>query len=258
MAHADRIEVERNGPVTTVLINRPEARNAATVDMVRALHRALLAFEADPEARVAVLHGLGGAFCAGADLREIEDGTAIGYCWAGLDEGVTRRYLAKPVIAAVSGPALAAGLALAVWCDLRVADGTASFGVSCRRFGGPMPNGATVRLPRLIGQSHALDLMLTGRTIDAAEAQRIGLVNRLVDTDARPAAERLAHELAEMPSAAMLADRRSLLRQWSLPEEDAIRYEVEQGRAVFDTDFRAGAARFVAGEGRHGQHVGPA
>jgi enoyl-CoA hydratase len=253
--HDERIRIERNGPVTTVVIDRPEARNACAVEMVRALHQAFVDFEADPDARVAVLAGAGGAFCAGADLREIEDGTALGFCWAGVDEGVTRRYLDKPVIAAVSGPALAAGLALAVWCDLRVADAGASFGVSCRRFGGPMPNGATVRLPRLIGQSHALDLMLTGRTIDAAEAHRIGLVNRLVERDARAAAEALAHELAGMPAPAMLADRRSLLRQWGLPEDDAVRYEVEQGKAVFDIDFRAGAARFVAGEGRHGEDL---
>jgi enoyl-CoA hydratase len=256
MPHAERIKTERTGLVTTVIIDRPEARNACSVDMVRGLHRAFTEFENDPDSRVAVLTGEGGAFCSGADLREIESGVAIGFCWAGLDEGVTRRYLAKPVIAAVSGPALAAGLALAVWCDLRVADTTATFGVSCRRFGGPMPNGATVRLPRLIGQSHALDLMLTGRIIDATEAHRIGLVNRLVDADARAAAEALAHELAAMPAAAMLADRRSLLRQWSLPEEDAIRYEVEQGKAVFGVDFQSGAARFVAGEGRHGGAIG--
>ena len=188
MPYAERIKTERNGPVTTVIIDRPEARNACSVDMVRALHRAFTDFEADPESRVAVLTGDGGAFCSGADLREIESGVAIGFCWAGVDEGVTRRYLGAHVIAAVTGPALAAGLALAVWCDLRVADATASFGVSCRRFGGPMPNGATVRLPRLIGQSHALDLMLTGRIIGATEAYRIGLVNRLVDVNARAAA----------------------------------------------------------------------
>jgi enoyl-CoA hydratase len=140
-----------------------------------------------------------------------------------------------------------------VWCDLRVADENATFGVSCRRFGGPMPNGATVRLPRLIGQSHALDLMLTGRTVDAAEAYRMGLVNRVVARgDARRAAEALALDLAGMPAAAMLSDRGSLLRQWSLPDEDAIRYEVEAGKAVFGLDFQAGAARFVKGEGRHG------
>ena len=252
MPHAERIHVEARGPVTTVVIDRPEARGACSVDMVRQLHRAFRAFEADASARVAVLTGAGGAFCAGADLAEIEDGTALGFCWAGLDEGVTRRYLDKPVIAAVSGPALAAGLALAVWCDLRVADRAATFGVSCRRFGGPMPNGATVRLPRLVGQSHALDLLLTGRTVDAEEAWRMGLVNRLVEADARGAAEDLAHQLAELPAAAMLADRRSVLHQWGLPEEDAIRYEVEQGRAVFGAEFQAGASRFVGGEGRHG------
>ena len=197
MAHAERIEVAHDGPVTTVVINRPAARNACSVDMIRALHTAFTAFEEDEGARVAVLTGVGESFCAGADLREIEDGSAIGFCWAGPDQGVTRRYLSKPVIAAVNGPALAAGLALAVWCDLRVAAANATFGVSCRRFGGPMPNGATVRLPRLIGQSHALDLMLTGRTIDADEAHRMGLVNRVVaEGTARQEAEALARDLA--------------------------------------------------------------
>ena len=160
----------------------------------------------------------------------------------------------QPVIAGISGPALAAGLALAVWCDMRVADPDATFGVSCRRFGGPMPNGATVRLPRLIGQSHALDLMLTGRIIDAKEAFRIGLVNRLVEPGAaRERAEALALELAGMPGAAMLSDRGSLLRQWSLPEEDAIRFEVECGKQAFGRGFQAGAGRFATGEGRHGK-----
>ena len=253
MPHAECIHVETDGPVTTVVIDRPQARNACSVDMIRALHTAFLAFEQDPDACVAVLTGVDESFCAGADLREIEDGSAIGFCWAGLDQGVTRRYLAKPVVAAVNGPALAAGLALAVWCDLRVAADNATFGVSCRRFGGPMPNGATVRLPRLIGQSHALDLMLTGRTIDAAEAHRIGLVNRVVARgSARREAEALALDLASMPAAAMLADRGSVLRQWGLPEEDAIRYEVEAGKAVFGVDFQAGAGRFACGEGRHG------
>jgi enoyl-CoA hydratase len=253
MTRGECITVEHVGPVTTVIIDRPTARNACSVDMVRALHRAFLAFEQDGDARVAVLTGVDESFCAGADLGEIEDGSAIGFCWAGTDEGVTRRYLDKPVIAAVNGPALAAGLALAVWCDLRVADENATFGVSCRRFGGPMPNGATVRLPRLIGQSHALDLMLTGRTIDATEAHRMGLVNRVVARgDARRAAETLALDLAAMPAPAMLSDRGSLLRQWSLPEEDAIRDEVAAGKAVFGHDFQAGAVRFVQGEGRHG------
>ena len=242
--------------MTTVIIDRPRARNACSVDMIRALHSAFAAFEGIPTLESPILTGVEESFCAGADLREIEDGTAIGFCWAGLDEGVTRRYLAKPVIAAINGPALAAGLALAVWCDLRVAADNATFGVSCRRFGGPMPNGATVRLPRLIGQSHALDLMLTGRTIDVGEAHRMGLVNRVVPRGtARREAASLALDLASMPAAAMLADRSSLLRQWSLPEEDAIRYEVEVGKAVFGRDFQAGAARFVRGEGRHGAEL---
>ena len=253
MAHGECITVERTGPVTTIVIDRPQARNACSVDMIRALYTAFAEFERDPDRRVAVLTGVDESFCAGADLNEIEDGSAIGFCWAGIDQGVTRRYLDKPVIAAINGPALAAGLALAVWCDLRVAAENATFGVSCRRFGGPMPNGATVRLPRLIGQSHALDLMLTGRTVDAAEAHRIGLVNRVVARGtARREAEALALDLASMPAPAMLADRSSVLRQWGLPEEDAIRYEVEQGKAVFGLDFQAGAARFVGGEGRHG------
>jgi enoyl-CoA hydratase len=256
MPYGECIEVEHDGPVTTVVINRPAARNACSVDMIRVLHAAFMAFEADPGALVAVLTGSDESFCAGADLREIEDGTAIGFCWAGIDQGVTRRYLTKPVIAAVNGPALAAGLALAVWCDLRVAAANATFGVSCRRFGGPMPNGATVRLPRLVGQSHALDLMLTGRTIDADEAYRMGLVNRVVARGAaRQEAEALALDLASMPAAAMLADRSSVLRQWSLPEEDAIRYEVEVGKAVFGLDFQTGAARFGRGEGRHGHDL---
>ena len=248
-----RILIEKSGPVTTVVIDRPEARNACAVNMVRSLHTAFMAFEADETAKVAVLTGTDIAFCAGADLKEIEDGTAMGCCWAGSDEGVTRRYLSKPVIAGIAGPALAAGLALAIWCDLRVAGRDALFGVSCRRFGGPMPNGATVRLPRLIGQSHALDLMLTGRIIDGEEAYRMGLVNRLVAPGmARAEAEALAQDLAAMPEAAMLSDRGSLLQQWSLPEADAIRYEVECGKAAFEQGFQQGAGRFVAGEGRHG------
>lgn len=257
MPYGECIKVEHDGPVATVIIDRPQARNACSVDMIRALHDVFTAFDHDSDTRVAVLTGVDESFCAGADLREIEDGTAIGFCWAGPDQGVTRSYLSKPVIAAVNGPALAAGLALAVWCDLRVAADDATFGVSCRRFGGPMPNGATVRLPRLIGQSHALDLMLTGRTIDAAEAHRMGLVNRVVPRGtARREAEALALDLASMPAAAMLADRTSVLRQWGLPEEDAIRYEVEAAKAVFGAEFQAGASRFVGGEGRHGADLG--
>jgi len=250
------ILVERDGPVTTLILNRPHARNACTVAMVKALHDACLAFEADPEARVAVLAGAGSSFCAGADLKELASGAALGFCWAGEDKGVTRRMLSKPVIAAVSGHAVAAGLALAVWCDLRVADRTAVFGVFCRRYGGPMPNGCTVRLPRLIGQSRALDMMLTGRAVEAEEAYAIGLANRLVPAgQARVAAERLAHELAALPQVAMLSDRASLIEQWDWPEAEAIRREIAGSAAAFAEGFQSGARRFVSGSGRHGEGV---
>ena len=249
----DKVRVERDGPVTTVIINRPEVHNACDVETVKALYDAFMAFEADDAARVAVLAGAGESFCAGADLNELASGASIGFSWAGDDKGITRRQLAKPVIAAVAGHAVAAGLALAVWCDLRVADGSAVFGVFSRRFGGPMPNGCTVRLPRLIGQSRALDIFLTGRPVEAEEAYAIGLVNRLVERGtARAAAEALAHRLAAYPQTAMLSDRASLLRQWDLSEEDAIRFEIEVSRPAFERDFQAGAGRFVAGEGRHG------
>ncbi|MGZ5912342.1 MAG: crotonase/enoyl-CoA hydratase family protein [Reyranella sp.] len=253
----DDVLVERNGPVTTVIINRPEARNACRVETVKALHDAFMAFEADERARVAVLTGQGGTFCAGADLKELASGAAQGFCWAGEDKGVTRRPLAKPVIAAVEGHAVAAGLALAVWCDLRVADETAVFGVFCRRYGGPMPNGCTVRLPRLVGQSRALDMMLTGRAVEAPEAYAIGLANRLVKKgEARREAERLARELAALPEVAMLSDRSSLLRQWDFPEDEAIRREIEGSRPAMQQGFQSGAQRFVSGIGRHGAGVG--
>lgn len=250
------ILIDRDGAVTTVTIDRPRARNACTVEMIKALHDAFMAFEADPDARVAVLTGSGGAFCAGADLREISSGAAIGYCWAGEDKGVTRRMLKKPVIAAVSGHAVAAGLALAVWCDLRVADETAVFGVFCRRYGGPMPNGCTVRLPRLIGQSRALDMMLTGRAVDAREAYAIGLANRLVEGPALPAAQQLARDLAVLPQTAMLSDRESILRQWDFPEDEAIRREIAGSMPAFHEAFQGGAGTFVAGAGRHGEGTG--
>lgn len=253
----DEVLVERNGPVTTVIINRPKARNACRVETVKALHDAFMAFEADDEARAAVLTGQGGSFCAGADLKELASGAALSFCWAGEDKGLTRRLLKKPVIAAVEGHAVAAGLALAVWCDLRVADETAVFGVFCRRYGGPMPNGCTVRLPRLIGQSRALDMMLTGRAVDAQEAHAIGLANRLVRKgDARREAERLAQSLAALPQLAMLSDRSSLLRQWDFPEDEAIRREIDGSRPAMQRGFQSGAQLFVSGSGRHGDGVG--
>ncbi|WP_421996256.1 crotonase/enoyl-CoA hydratase family protein [Reyranella sp.] len=253
----DDVLVERDGPVTTVIINRPQARNACRVETVKALHDAFMAFEADDTAKVAVLTGQGGTFCAGADLKELASGEALGFCWAGEDKGVTRRTLAKPVIAAVEGHAVAAGLALAVWCDLRVADETAVFGVFCRRYGGPMPNGCTVRLPRLIGQSRALDMMLTGRAVEAPEAHAIGLANRLVAKgEARREAERMAYQLAGLPQTALLSDRQSLLGQWDFPEDEAIRREIAGSAAAFQEGFQSGAQRFVAGVGRHGDGAG--
>jgi enoyl-CoA hydratase len=249
----DKVLVERNGPVTTVIINRPQVRNACDMETIRTLYDVFQAFEADPEARAAVLTGQGGAFCAGADLAELARGDSIGFAWAGEDKGVTRRRLKKPVIAAVSGHAVAAGLALAVWCDLRVVDETAVFGVFCRRFGGPMPNGCTVRLPRIVGESRALDMMMTGRPVNAEEAMRIGLADRLVPRgEARRAAEQLAAELSGFPQLAMLSDRESVLRQWDYEEEEAIRREIEGSMPAFRQEFQAGAGTFVAGVGRHG------
>jgi enoyl-CoA hydratase len=253
----DDVLAERNGAVTTVIINRPEARNACRVETEKALHDAFMAFEADDQASAAMLTGQGGTFCAGADLKELASGAALGFCWAGEDKGLTRRMLEKPVIAAVEGHAVAAGLALAVWCDLRVVDETAVFGVFCRRYGGPMPNGCTVRLPRLIGQSRALDMMLTGRAVDAQEAYAIGLANRLVGKgEARREAERLAHALARLPQTAMLSDRSSLLSQWDFPEDEAIRREIDGSRPAMQQGFQSGAQRFVSGAGRRGEGTG--
>jgi enoyl-CoA hydratase len=243
----------RDGPVTTVVINRPDVRNACDVETVQTLHDVFMAFEADDDARVAVLSGQGKAFCAGADLGELASGASIGFYWAGLDKGVTRRRLAKPVIAAVEGHAVAAGLALAVWCDLRVASETAVFGVFCRRFGGPMPNGCTVRLPRIVGESRALDMLITGRPVEVREAHAIGLADRLTAAgQALSTAQELAAELANFPQLAMRSDRLSTITQWDYGEEEAIDREIEGSKPAFDQQFQSGAGRFVGGAGRHG------
>lgn len=249
-----KIEVTEDGPVTIVTINRPSQRNACTVDMVRALYDAFQEFEQDETSRVAILTGAGGYFSAGADLEEIASGNAIGFSWAGTDKGVTRRRLSKPVIAAVEGHAVAAGLALAVWCDMRVASKSAVFGVFCRRFGGPMPNGATVRLPRIIGESRALDMLMTGRPVDAEEACRIGLADRLAEPGkALEDALELATQLAAFPQSALLCDRNSAIRQWDYPEEEAIDREVDGAKDAFRDAFQSGAGTFVKGTGRHGK-----
>ena len=242
------------GPVTTVTINRPAVRNACDVETVQLLHDIFRDFEADKASKVAILTGADGAFCAGADLGELATGSSLGFHWAGPDKGATRRRLSKPVIAAVEGHAVAAGLALAVWCDMRVAGESAVFGVFCRRFGGPMPNGTTVRLPRIIGESRALDMLMTGRAVDAKEAYHWGLADRLVAKgEALSAAQQLAQELSSFPQLAMLSDRASTISQWDYPEEEAIEREIEGSKPAMEHQFQSGAQRFKDGAGRHGR-----
>jgi len=251
------VTVERDGPVTTVRLSRPHARNAVDGATAAALADAFRAFDADPEASVAVLHGEGGTFCAGADLR------AIGTPASNRTEpdgdgpmGPTRLRLRKPVIAAIEGHAVAGGLELAVWCDLRVAGETAVLGVFCRRWGVPLIDGGTVRLPRLIGTGRAMDLVLTGRAVDAAEALQIGLVNRVVPAgQALPAAQVLARQLAAFPQTCLREDRASLLEQDGLDEAAAMANEFAHGMTSLATDALPGAARFAAGEGRHGSGI---
>jgi enoyl-CoA hydratase/carnithine racemase len=249
-----KIEVTQNGPVTTVTINRPSVRNACDMETVQGLHDAFKDFEKDDTARVAVFTGKGDGFCAGADLEEVSSGASIGFSWAGDNKGATRQRLSKPVIGAIEGHAVAAGLALAVWCDMRVASESAVFGVFCRRFGGPMPNGCTVRLPRIIGESRALDMLMTGRPVDAKEAYHFGLADRLVAKgEALAAAQQLALELANFPQTAMLSDRHSCMTQWDYPEAEAIEREIEGSQAAFQDAFQSGAGSFVKGTGRHGE-----
>lgn len=248
-----KVLVEDRGPIRVVTINRPQARNACDVETVKALHDVFEEFDNDDGLRVAILTGQGGYFCAGADLQELASGASIGFCWAGEDKGVTRQRCSKPVIGAVEGHAVAAGLALAVWCDMRVASESAVFGVFCRRFGGPMPNGATVRLPRIVGESRALDILMTGRPVEAREALAIGLADRLVPKgEALDKALELAGQLAEFPQMAMLCDRQSAIRQWDYPEQEAIKHEIAGAMPAFEQQFQSGAGRFVGGAGRHG------
>ena len=247
------VRVERDGPVYTVLLSRPERRNAVDGATAAALAEAFREFDADEEAAVAVLHGEGGVFCAGADLKAA--GTEAGNRVAPDGDGPmgpSRMRLSKPVIAAVAGHAVAGGLELALWCDLRVAEQSAVFGVFCRRWGVPLIDGGTVRLPRMIGASRAMDMVLTGRPVDASEALAIGLANRLVpDGTSRAAAEELARELARFPQTCMREDRLSLLEQEGLGEAEAMRGEFEHGLRSL-ADVQAGLERFRAGAGRHG------
>ncbi len=248
------VRVETAGPVTTVVIDRPEARNAVDGPTAAALAAAFRAFDADESQSAAVLTGAGGTFCAGADLKAVgtDDGNQVTADGDG-PMGPTRMRLGKPVIAAVEGYAVAGGLELAIWCDLRVAASDATFGVFCRRWGVPLIDGGTVRLPRLVGAGRAMDLILTGRPVDAEEALRIGLVDRVVAPgQARAEAEALARQLAELPQTCLRQDRLSALEQWGLSEDDALRAELEHGRRSLADGALDGAARFRAGAGRHG------
>lgn len=254
----DAVYTETNGPVYTIILNRPEARNAVDGPTARSLREAFETFEGDDALRVAVLWGAGGHFCGGADLTALNDPDRrheLDAQGAGPGPmGPTRMHFSKPVIAAVSGYAVAGGLELALMCDLRVVEASATFGVFCRRWGVPLIDGGTVRLPRLIGQSRALDMILTGRPVTAPEAFQIGLANRLVgDGQARNEAETLAAELAGFPQHCLLADRESALSQWSLPLPEALQEEGRRGFPVVFEEALDGASRFVDGAGRHGK-----
>src|SRR5262249_34313574 len=247
------VRTETAGPVTIVILDRPERRNAVDRATAEALADAFRAFEADDDALAAVLWGAGGTFCAGADLKGFAEGNGTRAAPDGEGPmGPTRLALSKPVIAAVSGHAVAGGLELALWCDLRVAEADAVFGVFCRRWGVPLIDGGTVRLPRLIGQSRAMDMVLTGRPVSAREAYDFGLANRVVPVgEARKAAEQLAAELARFPQTCMRGDRLSLLEQDGLTEEAALAGEYRHGLDALDESV-TGAARFAGGAGRHG------
>jgi enoyl-CoA hydratase len=248
------VNVVRNGPVTTVILDRPHARNAVDGPTALALFDAFEEFDRDDSAAVAVLWGDHGTFCAGADLKAI--GTADSNPTHRVGPGPmgpTRMILSKPVIAAVSGYAVAGGLELALWCDLRVVEEGAVFGVFCRRWGVPLIDGGTVRLPRLIGHSRAMDMILTGRAVDAHEALAMGLANRVVPNgQSRSAAEDLAAELARSPQGCMRSDRLSALHQWGRSQAEALDFEFGSLARVAAESID-GARRFADGAGRHGQ-----
>jgi enoyl-CoA hydratase len=263
----DAVRLEKLGQVTVVTLDRPDVRNAVDAATARALHEAFLAFDADDEARVAVFDGGNGHFCAGWDLQRGAELATAGEGANVLAEldfqpsdvaplgpmGPSRLLLSKPVIAAVSGAAVAGGMELALWCDMRVMEEDAYFGVYCRRFGVPLIDGGTVRLPRLIGMGHAMDLILTGRKVEAPEALRMGLASRVVPKgSARQAAIELAEQLAKFPQRTMLADRMNAYEQWDLPYAQALHLEWERSKHRI-ADGLEGAMRFAGGEGRHGR-----
>ncbi len=248
------VRVEKHGPVTTVVLARPDRRNAVDGPTAALLADAFRAFDTDDSAEVAVLWGAGGTFCSGADLTTVGTPTMNRVERDGDGPmGPTRMRLGKPVIAAVEGYAVAGGLELALWCDLRVVAADATFGVFCRRWGVPLVDGGTVRLPRLVGRGVAMDLVLTGRPVEAEEALRIGLASRVVPPGtARRAAEELALSLTRFPSTTMRRDRLSLLGQEGMSEEAALAAELGHGLVSLAADAEAGAARFTSGDGRHG------
>jgi enoyl-CoA hydratase len=251
------VRVEKDGAVTTIVLSRPEVRNAVDRRTAEELSDAVCRFEADPDSSVAVLWGEGGTFCSGADLKAIATGEAdrVNRLHAEGDGpmGPSRMLLSKPVIAAISGHAVAGGLELALWCDLRVVEEDAVLGVFCRRWGVPLIDGGTVRLPRLIGLSRALDLILTGRPVKSDEALAMGLANRVVPRgEARRAAEALARELSAFPQACLRADRLSAYEGMGLSLGEALEAEFSRGEPVV-AEARQGAQRFAGGEGRHGK-----
>jgi enoyl-CoA hydratase len=259
------VRVERNGPVTTVILSRPELRNAVDPEHAQLLYDAFMAFERDEEASVAVFTGEQGAFCGGYDLKAVSSGAGV--AWADRIQysddraapvppgpmGPTRLELSKPVIAAVAGPAVAGGTELALWCDFRIMEEHAYFGIYCRRWGVPLIDGGTARLPRLVGMGRALEIILTGRKVTAEEALRIGLCEYVVgEGQARAKAEALARDIARFPQACLRADRASAYRQQSLPLAEALRQEFAGGHPVLRAESVLGASRFAAGKGRHG------
>ena len=260
------VRTEKKGKVWTVIHSRPQARNAMDPESAEALVSAFLQFDNDPDAAVAVLWGEGGAFCAGWDLKYgaslVKDTSRLHAIDYPLDDrqaiprgplGPTRLELDKPVIGAVAGPAVAGGFELALWCDVRVMEASAYFGVYCRRWGVPLIDGGTVRLPRIVGMGRAMEIILTGRKVPAEEALRIGACEHVVpDGKSREFAEAMAHEIARFPQACVRADRRSAYMQQGLPLREAMRKEWYNGFPAFEIDGAAGAARFAAGKGRHG------
>jgi enoyl-CoA hydratase len=248
-----KILIETSPPVTTIIINRPQVKNALDNEAAHALAAALRAFEASADARVAVLTGAGGAFCAGADLKELGGGTDY-FPWAGSADGPLRSPLSKPVIAAIEGHACAGGLGVALFCDIRIVDETAVFGVFSRRWGVPMSDGTTVRLPRIVGQGRALDMLLTGRAVGADEALAMGLATRKVARGTtRTEAEALARQIAGFPPIAMTSDRQSAYESFDRDQASAVRREMELSLAARRQESQKGAARFAKGEGRHGK-----